>query len=145
MSECTLPADVGPDGDGSVGVVDLRTDDRLRQVLGVIVRADSWDVAAAHALLTEICRRAARNAKHVASTSGVALDRGLVDDVLLAGWMILRRHGENVLAAARPWAYLMRSAQRQVLDEVQVSSYSPRLPRFAAAPGRCCPRLSWRA
>jgi hypothetical protein len=69
--------------------------------------------------LAEIRRRAARNASHVASTTGVGLDRGLVDDVLLAAWMILRRHGEKVLAAVRPWAYLMSSAQKRVLDEVR--------------------------
>ena len=35
---------------------------------------------------------------------------GLVNDVLLAAWLVLRRHGEKVLAAERPWAYLMSSA-----------------------------------
>jgi hypothetical protein len=85
----------------------------------VILHAGSWDLPVAHALVAEIRRRAGRNAKHVASTTGVVLERGLVDDVLLAAWMVLRRHGENVLAAARPWAYLMSSAQRQALDEVR--------------------------
>jgi hypothetical protein len=47
------------------------------------------------------------------------MGRGLVDDVLLAAWLVLRRHGDKVVAAARPWAYLMSSAQRQVLDEVR--------------------------
>jgi hypothetical protein len=47
------------------------------------------------------------------------MGRGLVDDMVLAAWMVLRRHGDKVLAAARPWAYLMSSAQRQVLDEVR--------------------------
>jgi hypothetical protein len=70
-------------------------------------------------LLAEIRRRAARNAAHVATATGVAMERGLVDDVLLAAWMVLRRHGDKVLAAASPWAYLMSSAQKQVLDEVR--------------------------
>jgi hypothetical protein len=47
------------------------------------------------------------------------MERGLVDDVLLAAWMVLHRHGDKVLAAARPWAYLMSSAQKQVLDEIR--------------------------
>jgi hypothetical protein len=46
--------------------------------------------------------------------------------VVLAARMELHRHGENVMAAARPWAYLMSSAQRQVLDEVRAQ------PRRAA-------------
>jgi hypothetical protein len=33
--------------------------------------------------------------------------------------MVLRRHGDKVLAAAHPWAYLMSSAQKQVLDEIR--------------------------
>ncbi|HEU4541792.1 MAG TPA: hypothetical protein VFR23_11760 [Jiangellaceae bacterium] len=118
MSECTLPADARRDGDSS-GDIDPCTDDGLRNALDVIWRAGSWDLPVAHALLAEIRRRAARNASHVASTTGVALERGLVDDVLLAAWMILRRHGEKVLAAVRPWAYLMSSAQKRVLDEVR--------------------------
>jgi hypothetical protein len=68
-------------------------------------------------LLVEIRRRAVRNAAHVATATGVAVERGLVDDVLLAAWLVLRRHGDKVLAAACPWAYLMSSAQKQVLDE----------------------------
>lgn len=39
------------------------------------------------------------------------MGRGLVDDVLLAAWLVLRRHSDKVLSAARPWAYLMSSAQ----------------------------------
>jgi hypothetical protein len=70
-------------------------------------------------LLAEIRRRAVRNAAHVAAATGAAMGRGLVDDVLLAAWLVLRRHGDKVLAAARPWAYLMSSAQKQVLDEVR--------------------------
>ena len=70
-------------------------------------------------MLAEIRRRAVRNAAHVAATAGVAVERGLVDDVLLAAWLVLRRHGDKVLAAARPWAYLMCSAQKQVHDELR--------------------------
>jgi hypothetical protein len=47
------------------------------------------------------------------------MGRGLVDDVLLAAWLALRRHGDKVQSAARPWAYLMSSAQKQVHDEVR--------------------------
>jgi hypothetical protein len=47
------------------------------------------------------------------------MERGLVDDVLLAAWIVLRRHGDKILAAAGPWAYLMCSAQKQVVDEVR--------------------------
>jgi hypothetical protein len=98
---------------------DLSTDEGLRQALRTINETDSWEQPIAQDLLAEIRHRAARNAAHVASATGVRLDRGLVDDVLLAAWMILRRHGQKVLTATRPWAYLMRSAQRQVLDEVR--------------------------
>jgi hypothetical protein len=47
------------------------------------------------------------------------MGRGLVDDVLLAAWLVLRRHGDQVQSAARPWAYLMSSAQKHVLDEIR--------------------------
>ena len=74
---------------------------------------------AAQGLLAEIRRRAVRNAAHVARAVEVSTDRGLVDDVVTAAWIVLLRHGDAVLAARRPWAYLMSSAQRQVFDEVR--------------------------
>lgn len=76
-------------------------------------RTAPWDVSAARALLAEIRRRAESNAAHVASTARSRADRELVDDVLLAAWAFLRRHGEEVLCVARPWAYLLSSAQTQ--------------------------------
>jgi len=82
-------------------------------------QSGSWDHAAGRRLLAEIRRRAVRNAAHVAAATGVAMQRGLIDDVLLAAWLVLRRHRDKVLAAARPWAYLMSSAQRQVIDEIR--------------------------
>jgi hypothetical protein len=84
-----------------------------------VERSGSWDQPAGRQLLAEIRRRAARNAAHVASSAGVPISRGLVDDVLLAAWTVLHRHGCKVLAAEQPWAYLMSSAQKQVLDEVR--------------------------
>jgi hypothetical protein len=63
-------------------------------------------------LLGEIRRRAVRNAAHVALAVEMPTDRGLVDDVVTAAWLVLRRHGDAVLAARRPWAYLMSSAQK---------------------------------
>lgn len=89
-------------------------------------------------LLAEIRRRAVRNAAHVASASGTTTSRGLVDDVLLAAWMVLRQHGENVVAAARPWAYLMSSAQKQVFDEVRAQQLLTSPLRCAGVGGRCC-------
>jgi hypothetical protein len=99
--------------------IDPRSNDGLRDALRSVEQSGSWDVAAGRRLLAEIRRRAVRNAAHVAAATGVPHGRGLVDDVLLAAWEVLRRHGDKVLAAARPWAYLMSSAQKQVLDEVR--------------------------
>jgi hypothetical protein len=99
--------------------LDPRTDEGLRQAVRAVAQSDSWDQPAGRRLLAEIRRRAVRNAAHVATATGVAVERGLVDDVLLAAWMVLRRHADKVLAATRPWAYLMSSAQKQVLDEVR--------------------------
>jgi hypothetical protein len=82
-------------------------------------RSDSWDQPAGQRLLAEIRRRAVRNAAHVATSTGAAMGRELVDDVLPAAWLVLRRHGDGVLTAARPWAYLMSSAQKQALDEIR--------------------------
>ena len=79
----------------------------------------SWETPEGQALLAQVRRRGARNAAHVAAATGVELERGLVDDVLLAAWLVLHRHRDKVLAAARPWAYLMSSAQKQVLDEIR--------------------------
>jgi len=67
--------------------------------------------------------------------SGVALDRGLVDDVLLTAWMILRRHGEKVLGAARPWACLLSSAQTQVMDKVRAQQLLTRPSRWLRLTG----------
>jgi hypothetical protein len=101
------------------GERDPRTDEGLRKALRAVERSGSWETPDGQALLAEIRRHAVRNAAHVAAATGVAMERGLVDDVLLAAWMMLRRQGAKVLAAGRPWAYLMSSAQRQVLDEVR--------------------------
>jgi hypothetical protein len=98
---------------------DPRTDEGLRQALRTVIRSSSWDHPAGRGLLAEIRRRAVRNAAHVAELTGAAMGRGLVDDVLLAAWLVLRRHADKVVSAARPWAYLMSSAQKQVLDEVR--------------------------
>ena len=99
--------------------LDLRTDEGLRRAVRAVGESGSWDQPAGRRLLAEIRRRAARNAAHVAAATGVVMERGLVDDVLLAAWIVLRRHGDKVLAAERPWAYLMSSAQKQVLDEIR--------------------------
>jgi hypothetical protein len=99
--------------------LDPRTDDGLRKALLSVEQPGSWETPTGWRLLAEIRRRAVRNAAHVATATGVTMDRGLIDDVLLAAWMVLRRHRDKVLAATRPWAYLMRSAQKQVLDEIR--------------------------
>jgi hypothetical protein len=123
MSTTTLPYSTGTNraprvvsfSDG----LDPHTDNGLRHAVRAVSQSDSWDQPAGRRLLAEIRRRAVRNAAHVAAATGVATSRGLVDDVLLAAWLVLRRHGDKVLAAAHPWAYLMSSAQKQVLDEVR--------------------------
>jgi hypothetical protein len=99
--------------------LDLHTDNGLRQAVRAVGHSDSWDQPAGQQLLAEIRRRAVRNAAHVAAATRAAMGRGMVDDVLLAAWMVLHRNADKVLAAARPWAYLMSSAQKQVLDEIR--------------------------
>jgi len=123
MSTTTLPHSTGTDhaprfvspSDG----LDPRTDQGLRQAVRAVAQSGSWETPDAQALLAEVRRRAVRNAAHVATATGVAVKRGLVDDVLLAAWLVLHRHGDKVLAADRSWAYLMTSAQKNVLDEVR--------------------------
>jgi hypothetical protein len=105
----------------------------LRQALRDVRHAGSWDVPAGQGLLDEIRRRAVRNAAHVARAVEVSTDRGLVDDVVTAAWIVLRRHGDAVLSARRPWAYLMSSAQKQVTDEVRAQQL---LTNSAAVRGR---------
>lgn len=123
MSTTTLPQSTGADraprfvssSDGR----DPHTDEGLRQVVRAIGQSGSWDQPAGRRLLAEIRRRAVRNAARLAASTGMATSRGLVDDVMLAAWTVLHRHGDKVLAAERPWAYLMSSAQKQVLDEIR--------------------------
>jgi hypothetical protein len=98
---------------------DVGTDDGLRHALRRIDAAGSWEVPAGYELLSEMRRRAVRNAARVCSTTGAVPDRGLADDVLSAAWMVLRRNTAEVLNADRPWAYLMYSAQRQVAAEAR--------------------------
>lgn len=122
MSRSTLPypaVNQAPGAQSPTDGVGLRTDEGLRHVLRAVQTSGSWDASAGRRLLAEVRRRAVRNAAHVATATGTVLDRGLVDYVLLAAWLVLCRHGDKVAAAARPWAYVMSSAQRQVLDEVQ--------------------------
>jgi hypothetical protein len=119
----TLPhstgADRAPSFVSSADRLDPRTDEGLRQAVRVVGQSGWWDQLAGQRLLAEIRRRAVRNAAHVAAVTGTAMGRGLVDDVLLAAWLVLRRHGDRVVSAARSWAYLMSSAQKQVLDEIR--------------------------
>jgi hypothetical protein len=72
--------------------LDLRTDEGLRLAVRAVGKSGLWNQPAGPRLLVEIRRRAVRNAAHVAAATGVAMERGLVDDVLLAAWMVLRRH-----------------------------------------------------
>jgi hypothetical protein len=123
MSTATMPHNAAEND--VVGVqtrteaVDPRTDEGLRDAVRSVERSGSWETHAGQQLLVEVRRRAVRNAAHVAAATRATMGRGLVDDVLLAAWMVLRRHADKVLAAARPWAYLMSSAQKQVLDEIR--------------------------
>lgn len=123
MSTTTLPQSIGTDRASRFvspsDVLDLHTDEGLRQAVRAVGQSGSWETPEGQALLMEVRRRAVRNAAHVATATGVAMGRGLIDDVLLAAWMVLRRHRDKVLSAARPWAYLMNSAQKQVLDEIR--------------------------
>jgi len=96
---------------------DVRGDEGLRQALRDVSRAGSWDGPAGQWLLREVRERAVRNAAHVASATGVGCDRGLVDDVVAAAWIVLDRHAEQVLATDHPWAYVMSAAQQEVMDE----------------------------
>ena len=112
---------------------DVQTDEGLRHALRNVRRAASWDILAGHSLLAEIRRRAVRNAAHVARAAEVSTDRRLVDVVVTAAWIVLRRHRDAVLAAKRPWAYLMSSAQRRVSDEVRAQQL---LTNSAAVRGR---------
>jgi hypothetical protein len=78
---------------------DVRTDEGLRQALRDVGHVGSWDVPAGQGLLGEIRRRAVRNAAHVALAVEMPTDRGLVDDVVTAAWIVLRRHSDAVRAA----------------------------------------------
>jgi hypothetical protein len=55
--------------------------------------------AGGQGLLAEIRRRAVLNAAHVARAVEMPTDRGLVDDVVTAAWIVLRRHSDAVRAA----------------------------------------------
>jgi hypothetical protein len=123
MSSSTMPQNATDGGVAGIQTrteaVDPRTDEGLRDALRSVQWSGSWETPQGLRLLAEVRRRAVRNAAHVATATGAVMGRGLVDDVLLAAWVVLHRHGEKVLAAARPWAYLMSSAQKQALDEVR--------------------------
>jgi hypothetical protein len=96
---------------------DVRADEGLRQALRDVARVGSWDGPAGQWLLREVRERAVRNAAHVASATGVGCDRGLVDDVVAAAWIVLDRYAEQVLATDHPWAYVMSAAQQEVMHE----------------------------
>lgn len=81
--------------------------------------SDWWNSPPGCELLAEVRRRAVRNAAHIAAGADIGPSRDLVDDVVTAAWMVLHRHNDKVLKAARPWAYLMHSAQRDALAEVR--------------------------
>jgi hypothetical protein len=98
-------------------VLDMRTDEGFRRALRDVTSAGSWDCLVGRRLLCAVRDRAARNAAHVAGATGARCDRNLVDDVMTAAWVVLDEHTDRVLAAERPWAYVMRSAQQEVMAE----------------------------
>jgi hypothetical protein len=100
-------------------VVDLGTDDGLRAALGEVLAAGTWDGLIGERLLDEIRNRAVRHASHVGAVTRERCDRSLVDDLVCAAWAVLDRHARQVIAVARPWAYLMSAARRRVLGEIR--------------------------
>lgn len=122
-----------PGGNDDGDAVDVSTDDGLRHVLGRHSGSAWWDNRLGTAVLTEIRRRAVRNAAHIAATTDTVANRDLVDDVVAAAWIVLREHGGKVASAARPWAYLMSSAQKQALAEVRAQQL---LTKTASIRGR---------
>lgn len=117
MSATTLPPNAEAGSADDVG--EVQSDEGLRCALRAIEASDTWERQPGPDLVAEIRRRVVRNVTRVASATDTAVNRGLVDDVLLAAWMILREHGMKVVRAERPWAYLMSSAQAQVIDETR--------------------------
>lgn len=100
-------------------VMDLGTDDGLRAALAEVLAAGTWDGLIGERLLTEIRTRAVRHASHVGAVTRERCDRSLVDDLVCAAWAVLDRHARQVMAVARPWAYLMSAARRRVLGEIR--------------------------
>lgn len=111
--------DNAPSASESATAAGIRSDDGLRRLLARSRIADCWETSQGQDLLAEIRRRAARNAAHIASSTETSLDRDLVDDVVMAAWMVLRQNRDKITSAQRPWAYLMSSAQRHVLAELR--------------------------
>src|SRR5918996_494472 len=109
MSSSTMPHHATENGAADIQTrteaVDPRTDEGLRDALRSVQWSGTWETPEGRRLLAVVRQRAVRNAAHVATETGVAMGRGLVDDVLLAAWLVLRRHGDKVVAAACPWAY----------------------------------------
>ncbi|MFW6034189.1 MAG: hypothetical protein ACOC9R_03555 [bacterium] len=98
-------------------VVGTWTDEDLRLALRDVASTGSWDGPSGRRLLRAVRERAVRNAAHIAAATGVRCDRDLVGDVVTAAWTVLHGHTEQVLDAERPWAYLMRAAQQEVMAE----------------------------
>jgi hypothetical protein len=99
--------------------MDLGTDDGLRTALREVLAAGTWDGLTGKRLLNEIRNRAVRHASHVGAVTRERCDRSLVDDLVCAAWAVLDRHARQVMAVARPWAYLMSAARRRVLGEIR--------------------------
>lgn len=119
MPTSTPPLRVGDTGGAPADPPDVQSDDALRHAARESSGPGWWDTPTGTNLLGEIRRRAIRNPARVGSTTGIPVDRNLVDDVVMAAWLVLHHHPKKVAQAVRPWAYVMSSAQRQVLEEVR--------------------------
>jgi hypothetical protein len=73
--------------------------------------------------LGEIRRRAERNAAHIASNTESTNGRDLVDDIVMAAWLVLHKNADKVGTAALPWAYVMSSAQRTCQQTYAPNNY----------------------
>lgn len=100
-------------------VIDLATDDGLRQALREVTATGAWDSPDGRRLLDEVRLRLVRHAKYAAAASGQRCDRGMVDDLVAAAWAVMDRYPQHVQDVNRPWAYLMAAARRKVMGELR--------------------------
>lgn len=96
------------------------TDDGLKQALRQLGSAEDWNGPVGHAVLEQVRLRAVRVVNGPSTRHDVMISH-LVDGLVGVGWEIMTAQRDEILAADRPWGFVVRALGRAAVQELRSS------------------------